>query len=917
MATNQVAAPQIVPINFTTKYEVEKQNRLMQDVLSLQSRIQSLISDINTAGGTVPGGGSAGEVLTKLATGYNWEPLGPASSIAWANISGKPTTFPPAPNQFANPDLTPTYEVSSLQVGQVLQASGTEAAGFAFLPLEFLADVQVASPGNGQMLGWDSAVGAWTNQNVPGASFSGLTPGYVYIASGPTTAAFLPFDASNILTGVINTARLGQGLAQYGINPSTDTLLTGNGWWTEIQDIDISWSQLSDVPPQVSNLSVFSGDFAGLVPPQAIPGEKLGYLLSDSGAWVPPAGGPTGPRGTPGAPGLPGEDGIDGDMGMPGLAGTAGAAGSPGAAGAAGGMGPPGYDGDEGAEGIPGVPGSAGAAGAKGSTGSAGAAGAPGSIGPPGYDGDEGAEGIPGAPGSPGAAGATGSTGSAGAAGAAGLLGPPGYDGNDGEDGYPGAPGSAGAAGATGSTGSAGAPGTAGATGMMGPPGNDGDDGAEGIPGIPGAVGATGTAGSTGATGATGLVGVPGPEGEDGDDGDRGPPGSPGAAGATGSTGSTGAPGAVGATGMMGPPGDDGDDGDEWQIPGPAGPAGAGASSHAPTAKVGATAVTGTALTFMTSDSAPPIDLTFTPTMTGAWVFTPTAGIALTLNAFTGQNALFVQGVANTYAVDITGSATSGQSFGLSVVAGSNGSDVAFSVENNAATIGFLEIFGSGLITSTGQWVYTPIAGTQTLTVTGAANQYGVQVLGSSTTGQSYGLQIIAGTNASDNPFVIEQHGGSITFLAMTGQGITTINGAWTFNGEGTFNAAAGTYGLLVNGVDSNYTCSIVGSTTSTKSYGLAITAGTTSADTSFLVQSSAGAAVLAKITGDGATYLYGPKIGFYTATPVVQVTGWGTPLNGTKLVSMNGTTTYTVVQLGACIAEILIVLKGLGLIGA
>lgn len=758
MATNQVAAPQIVPINFTTKYEVEKQNRLMQDVLSLQSRIQSLISDINTAGGTVPGGGSAGEVLTKLATGYNWEPLGPASSIAWANISGKPTTFPPAPNQFANPDLTPTYEVSSLQVGQVLQASGTEAAGFAFLPLEFLADVQVASPGNGQMLGWDSAVGAWTNQNVPGASFSGLTPGYVYIASGPTTAAFLPFDASNILTGVINTARLGQGLAQYGINPSTDTLLTGNGWWTEIQDIDISWSQLSDVPPQVSNLSVFSGDFAGLVPPQAIPGEKLGYLLSDSGAWVPPAGGPTGPRGTPGAPGLPGEDGIDGDIGMPGLAGTAGAAGSPGAAGAAGGIGPPGYDGDEGAEGIPGAPGSAGAAGATGSTGSAGAAGAPGSIGPPGSDGDDGAEGIPGVPGSVGAAGAPGATGSTGSAGVAGLLGPPGYDGNDGEDGHPGAPGSA------------------------------------------------------------------------------------GAAGATGSTGSAGSPGAAGATGMMGPPGDDGDDGDEWQIPGPMGPAGTGSSSHAPTAKVGVTAVTGTALTFMTSDSAPALDLTFTPTMTGAWVFTPAAGVGITINAYTGTYALALSGADNTYTAEITGSAT---------------------------------------------------------------------------TGRSFGLAIVAGTNASDIPLIIESRSTLTPFLSIYGDGHATVTGAWTFNGESIFNAGTGTYGLQVQGVDSNYTCVIIGSTTSTKSYGLAITAGTTSADTSFLVQSSAGAAVLAKITGDGATYLYGPKIGFYTATPVVQVTGWGTPLNGTKLVSMNGTTTYTVVQLGACIAEILIVLKGLGLIGA
>lgn len=293
---------------------------------------------------------------------------------------------------------------------------------------------------------------------------------------------------------------------------------------------------------------------------------------------------------------------------------------------------------------------------------------------------------------------------------------------------------------------------------------------------------------------------------------------------------------------MMGPPGDDGDDGDEWQIPGPMGPAGTGSSSHAPTAKVGVTAVTGTALTFMTSDSAPALDLTFTPTMTGAWVFTPAAGVGITINAYTGTYALALSGADNTYTAEITGSAT---------------------------------------------------------------------------TGRSFGLAIVAGTNASDIPLIIESRSTLTPFLSIYGDGHATVTGAWTFNGESTFNAGTGTYGLQVQGVDSNYTCVIIGSTTSTKSYGLAITAGTTSADTSFLVQSSAGAAVLAKITGDGATYLYGPKIGFYTATPVVQVTGWGTPLNGTKLVSMNGTTTYTVVQLGACIAEILIVLKGLGLIGA
>lgn len=50
-------------------------------------------------------------------------------------------------------------------------------------------------------------------------------------------------------------------------------------------------------------------------------------------------------------------------------------------------------------------------------------------------------------------------------------------------------------------------------------------------------------------------------------------------------------------------------------------------TSHNPTAKVGATAVNGSASTFMTSDSAPAIDLTFTPTWTGLHTFSITSAI--------------------------------------------------------------------------------------------------------------------------------------------------------------------------------------------------------------------------------------------------------------------------------------------------
>lgn len=58
--------------------------------------------------------------------------------------------------------------------------------------------------------------------------------------------------------------------------------------------------------------------------------------------------------------------------------------------------------------------------------------------------------------------------------------------------------------------------------------------------------------------------------------------------------------------------------------------------------------------------------------------------------------ALMVGGQPNAYTAEISASATSGQSFGLLVRAGTTSADVAFQVENQAATAAMCEIFGDG-----------------------------------------------------------------------------------------------------------------------------------------------------------------------------------------------------------------------------
>jgi len=200
----------------------------------------------------------------------------------------------------------------------------------------------------------------------------------------------------------------------------------------------------------------------------------------------------------------------------------------------------------------------------------------------------------------------------------------PGEDGLPGEDGPPGPQGPPG-------------------IGVMGPPGAPGDDGADGDPGPPGQAGAAGAASTV--PGPTGPPGYPIP-GEDVADGDHGPPGDRGPIGLTGSTGTTG------AVGAMGPPGEDSLLADDPPVFVPI-------SFGAPSVLVGLTAKNGSADRAMRSDAAPALDVTISPTMTGNWVFTPTAGLALQINGLAGQYSQQLIGVATGHGMLIRTGSTS------------------------------------------------------------------------------------------------------------------------------------------------------------------------------------------------------------------------------------------------------------------
>lgn len=103
------------------------------------------------------------------------------------------------------------------------------------------------------------------------------------------------------------------------------------------------------------------------------------------------------------------------------------------------------------------------------------------------------------------------------------------------------------------------------------------------------------------------------------------------------------------------------------------------------------------------------------PTMTGAWTFDPTAG-----------NNVYIQNAANA-PVQIIGSATTGESFGLEITAGTNSSDTPFSVADHSGVKTYFEVQGNGALSGYGptlgsQVDMTPDVGTVVLTPTGISS---------------------------------------------------------------------------------------------------------------------------------------------------------------------------------------------------
>jgi hypothetical protein len=161
-----------------------------------------------------------------------------------------------------------------------------------------------------------------------------------------------------------------------------------------------------------------------------------------------------------------------------------------------------------------------------------------------------------------------------------------------------------------------------------------------------------------------------------------------------------------------------------------------------------------------------------------------------------------------------------------------------------------------------------PIAGTG-LQVTGVAGGNAAVVQGATTASQSFGLAVSGGTNSSDRALLVQNAVGSVIFQQILGDGSgrlgpTSVLGlSWSASGAMTIASPSGGSTLTLsssngqalfingNGPTSN-AVQIQGAATVGQSFGMAILAGTNSADHGFQVTNQAGTISYFFVRGDG-----------------------------------------------------------------
>lgn len=108
-------------------------------------------------------------------------------------------------------------------------------------------------------------------------------------------------------------------------------------------------------------------------------------------------------------------------------------------------------------------------------------------------------------------------------------------------------------------------------------------------------------------------------------------------------------------------------------------------------------------------------------------------------------------------------------------------------------------ITANGAVTVNAIMAITATSG-NSLSVTGATNAYAQVITASSTSGQSYGLVVRAGTTSADTAFIVQNQAQTLTFLELFGDGHGFLGPSsslgWSWNTAGAMTLAAPTSGV-------------------------------------------------------------------------------------------------------------------------
>ena len=247
---------------------------------------------------------------------------------------------------------------------------------------------------------------------------------------------------------------------------------------------------------------------------------------------------------------------------------------------------------------------------------------------------------------------------------------------------------------------------------------------------------------------------------------------------------------------------------------------------------------------------------------------------------FNGQTDLFLRDSTNDIVARLTADpSTSG------VLVGSATNHFLSLVTNNTTR---MKIENDGRVTFAsspapdGKFVnILAVAGLESLNITGAANQRTLRVTGNSTSGQSYGIVVDAGTNSSDQSLLVRDATATSTYLVVRGDGNVGIG------------TTGPSYRLDVQANAADYAAQI--RNTNAGGYGLLIRPGSDSVQ-ALQINDAGASAIRHSFFGNGNVYLANGagNVGIGTTNPgaKLEVAGSGT-LSGTLGVGISAPTAY------------------------